>query len=122
MHLFKENTINCYDSINPVCKTCNGTCLHKETFLFIQALEADGNFFRELLFLKIKLLAKAISAPDSCLQLTKIIKSLKIDPRKTLIEYYAIQVKESLNTPEEFAEINSLIPADIIPTDTLNHL
>ena len=111
-----------YDSINPVCKTCNGTCLHKETFLFIQAIETIYVFHKETIFLKIKLLAKAISAPDSCLQLTNIIKSLKIDPRKTLIEYYAIQVRESLNTPEEFAEINSLIPADIIPTDTLNHL
>ena len=112
-----------YDLTNPLCKTCSPElCLHTKALLDVLSLEADGNFFRELLLLKITFLVKAILAPNSCLQLTSTMKSLTIDPRKTLIENYDIQVRGSEHTTEQLAEINSLIPADIIPADKLHRL
>ncbi len=120
--LKKKIVLTRHDAANAVCKTRNGECLHKETFLYVRALEASDLFFVETILLKIKFLVKALSAPESCWQLTSIMKSLEIEPRKTLIEYYDTKVRQSDHTAEELAEINSLIPADFIPTHELHRL
>jgi hypothetical protein len=120
-----------YDSTNPVCKMGKEECLHTKTFLSIKEFieeeddeERDSSFtkniFIEIVYLKIQLLVKAISAPGSCRHLDHLISSLRIDPRRTLIDFYNSSIRETPRNADDIREINSFIPPDIIPADQLH--
>jgi|GEM_PF-5016380 len=120
-----------YDSTNPVCSMSKEECLHTKTFLSIKEFieeeddeERDSSFtkniFIEIVYLKIQLLVKAISAPGSCRHLDHLIGSLRTDPRRTLIDFYNSSIRETPRNADDIREINSLIPPDIIPADQLH--
>ena len=116
--LLRKIRLERHDSTPAVCKT-PVTCPHIETFDYIQEREGKEEFCLETTSLKLSLLARAISVPESCFHLKTHLKELGVEAEKCISDYYDYVIKKLASTETEFHEINKIVTG-IIPPEKLH--
>ena len=116
--LLRKIRLERHDSTPAVCKT-PVTCPHIETFDYIQEMEGKEEFCLETTSLKLSLLARAISVPESCFHLKTHLKELGVEAEKCISDYYDYVIKKLASTETEFHEINKIVTG-IIPPEKLH--
>jgi actin-related protein len=105
------------DAGHLVCRTKSGGCLHKDIWSKLQGLKELDEYCEETLFLTFYLLTKALSG--NCQNLTSSLGKRRAEIQQDIIDLYENKVRQSYLTSTQLADINALIPEEIIPHDQL---